>query len=489
MSGWHQGIGHHADLPLPVGGASVATSLVAVSPLDRRGIRPPAVQVVPNSGAATGGGDGGAGYDTGGSGSGATSIPGIPGLPPGQYVIVPETTAPHQTFATAQELPDLPFFGIVGTLGPGDPRDLFRLTAGAGSTGVGFGLATDRSDSTIPVELQLFDGSGQVLGTWSLGGQGPASLHADLGSLPAGSTLYFGVAPGSSSGPGGSSAAANYQLWVSLQPATDRATTAAAAVTTASAQAAVPPGTAPLPAAMATATGPTGLPARGDSQAAATAPPDASGGARVAVGSPAIRLARPSGGLLSEGDPAPPAERDFHAVVAQEWAEGSSTEPAARPADEAESPSLAGREKEPDGLVVLQGPGGFRLLGAVAMGHRRRRPAADVGDFDAPPALTGSNPDPGDRLAAQGLPVNPYPPVTEEGVTTQSPAPRARPWGGLPLSVFSGLGVATVFTLNAVFSQPLAGFDYLTSRLDAGGGPRPSPKGRPRRPPARPGGR
>jgi hypothetical protein len=33
--------------------------------------------------------------------------------------------------------------------------------------------------------------------------------------------------------------------------------------------------------------------------------------------------------------------------------------------------------------------------------------------------------------------------------------------------VYSGLGLAMVFTLNAVFSQPMAGFDYLTSRLDA----------------------
>ena len=39
-----------------------------------------------------------------------------------------------------------------------------------------------------------------------------------------------------------------------------------------------------------------------------------------------------------------------------------------------------------------------------------------------------------------------------------------------PVSVFSGLGLATVFTLNAVLSQPISGFDYLPSRLDADGG-------------------
>ena len=40
-----------------------------------------------------------------------------------------------------------------------------------------------------------------------------------------------------------------------------------------------------------------------------------------------------------------------------------------------------------------------------------------------------------------------------------------RAWGGFPVSVFSGLGVATVLTLNAVLSQPIAGYDYLTAKL------------------------
>jgi hypothetical protein len=76
------------------------------------------------------------------------------------------------------------------------------------------------------------------------------------------------------------------------------------------------------------------------------------------------------------------------------------------------------------------------------------------------------------QVAAQELLANPDTPATEGGVTAQSPTHRVRPWGRLPVSVFSGLGVATVFTLNAVLSQPMAGFDYLTSRLDADGEPR-----------------
>jgi len=42
---------------------------------------------------------------------------------------------------------------------------------------------------------------------------------------------------------------------------------------------------------------------------------------------------------------------------------------------------------------------------------------------------------------------------------------RLQRWSNFRASVFSGLGVATVWTLNAVFSQPIAGYDYLTARL------------------------
>src|SRR5262249_5428256 len=33
------------------------------------------------------------------------------------YVVVPETSASHQTIQTAQKLPDLSYFGVVGTIG------------------------------------------------------------------------------------------------------------------------------------------------------------------------------------------------------------------------------------------------------------------------------------------------------------------------------------------------------------------------------------
>ena len=83
---------------------------------------------------------------------------------------------------------------------------------------------------------------------------------------------------------------------------------------------------------------------------------------------------------------------------------------------------------------------------------------------------------------ASSAPAEPEIPVTEGDIAAQSPIFRGRTWSRWPISAVSaGLGVATVFTLNAVLSQPLAGFDFLTSRLDADGGPDSRRKDRPRR--------
>ena len=128
----------------------------------------------------------------------------LPGLPQGRYVVVPESNAPHHTLATAQELPELPYVGVVGTLGSGEPIDLYRVTLSSGVSGLNFGLESDQSALTIPMQLQVFDASGHLLGEWSLGGQSSTSLYGGLGALPAGSTLYFGITAGSTSGIAGS---------------------------------------------------------------------------------------------------------------------------------------------------------------------------------------------------------------------------------------------------------------------------------------------
>jgi hypothetical protein len=199
---------------------------------------------------------------------------------------------------------------------------------------------------------------------------------------------------------------------------------------------------------------------------------------RVAIGSPATRSAGPSGGLLSQGDPAPAVASDFNAAVNKEWDEPTLTATAIRPAGAAKPAEPSGREKDPDVLVAVNGPGGFPLLGAVAIGRRRQNPTADAGVL-----ATATTPDPaGGDLEVVTLQVLAMPesPMAEgEGdIAARSSTRPDRPWSGLPISVFSGLGIATVFTLNAVLSQPIAGYDYLTSRLDADGEPAPRRKHR-----------
>src|SRR5271157_348081 len=70
--------------------------------------------------------------------------PGLAGLPQGNYVIVPETSTPHNTLTSAQMLPDAPYVGVVGTLGDGDGIDFFRFTIDNIPERLDFGLVMQR---------------------------------------------------------------------------------------------------------------------------------------------------------------------------------------------------------------------------------------------------------------------------------------------------------------------------------------------------------
>jgi len=472
----------HYDESLTIRGAAVTTRWIDLHDVERRNVGQPVTRDRNPTESAPGQQDSGAGYEVGGSTRNATALSGLAGAPRGPYVVVLETNEPHHTLATAQALPDLPFFGVIGTTGTGAPIDLYRLTLSAGAESLDFALVADQP---VPTQFQVFDGSGQQLGEWSVGGQGTASLHAELGSLSAGSTLYLGITAGNASGTGGPAATVNYQLWINIQSTTNLSTTATAASTTVPSLGFITAIASPL-------TFSTGLgvvPSSGDSaQVTATSPPNQGDGLRLSAGSPAMRSARPSGGLLSDGDPAPPATRDFNAAVNKEWDERSPSGPSARDGKDVEPTALSGREQEPDALVVTRGPGGFPLLGAVAIGHRRRNPATDVGDFATPPAMAEWDPRVATGLAGKGLLASSDIPATDEGDTAQSQILPDRRWKGFQVSVFSGLGLATVFTLNAVLSQPIAGFDYLTSRLDTDNRPRSYRKGGLRKPGAAPAG-
>jgi len=372
---------------------------------------------------------------------------------------VPETKAPHNTLASAQVLPDLSFFGVVGTLSTSDTIDFYRLTLNEKAEELDFGLVFTKNGSIAPIEFQIFNGAGQLLGEWSSGEQGASVLLAQLGPQAAGSTLYFGISAGNQGGTIASSAGVSYQLWVSRESATDQSagspqnspTVPAATVSPLSAGALTPL------AALGTA------PARGLPEASAAGPTDSPAGLAIAVGSPAMRTGRPSVETLSSGESDRSTDRDFDAAVHQDLGEQTIASSAIEQPNASHPGSTSEAEPDADVLVAMNGPGGFALLGAVAMGHRRRTPAATGANLVA----TAPAEDPAPAIAAQGVAPSANIGVTAADALVEDRSIRVRLWDGLPNSLVSGLGLAIAFTLNAALSQPFAGFDYLASRFDS----------------------
>ena len=78
----------------------------------------------------------------------------------------PRSSTPHHTIASAQVLPDRPYFGVVGTLGAGDEIDLYQLTLNSISERLDFGLVIAgigrQRASDIPDTGRLRPGAGYV---------------------------------------------------------------------------------------------------------------------------------------------------------------------------------------------------------------------------------------------------------------------------------------------------------------------------------------
>ncbi|MGZ5982575.1 MAG: hypothetical protein ACXWO3_16730, partial [Isosphaeraceae bacterium] len=316
----------------------------------------------------------------GGSTGSPVVTPGLAGLPQAKYVIVPEISTHHDTIASAQVLPNLRYFGVVGTLSAGDEIDLYQLALNSISERLDFGLVMQGRGGSVPATFQILDGSGQVLGTWKLESPGNSSIQVDLERLGPGSTLYLGVSAGSSSTPGGASGTVNYQLWVAHQPALLLTSSSIGNSTQpVLALSVLSPLLIPLAA--------LGLSSsQGVSAAALTAPGTISITASVTVGSLAIRSAGASRGLLSNDEPAPFAVQGPGTSAPQEVAAGS----LARSESEREGeprpgePAVAGRD--PEASVVVISTGGFPLMGATAVGYWRWRGTAP----EAVPEMTDS---------------------------------------------------------------------------------------------------
>ncbi len=385
--------------------------------------------------------------------------PGLAGLPQVDYVIVPEISTPHDTLPSAQSFPDLPYFGVIGTLDVGDGVDLYRLTLDRISDRIDFGLVMRGSDANVPATFQLLDGSGQVLASWKLGSLGSSTIQVDLDNRSPGSSVYLAFSAGNSSTASGAFGAVDYQLWVAHQPALQPTSSA----TGSSAQPALavpvlPPLLIPLAAG--------GLPSpQVDAAAALTAPRSAVSTVTVTVGSLAIRSAGASLGLLTNDELAPLAAQGAGISSPQEVAAESMARTGSESGGEPRPSELAVPGRDPEARVVVVGTGGFPLMGATAVGYwRERGPAPEAFPGMTAPALEERS-EGVESTDDHDLQARPAVSLAEGEVIASDQASRLRTWRGFPVSVFSGLGVATVLTLNAVLSQPIAGYDYLTAKL------------------------
>jgi hypothetical protein len=392
-----------------------------------------------------------------GNDPGTTALSPLPalGLPQESYVTIPETSSPHGSLSTAQVLPDLDYFGVVGSLGSGEGIDLFRLTLQNAQEGLDFGLVALRGNEPVPMQFQLFDGSGHVLGSWTLGGPNNLSISLAPANLPAGTTLFLGI---SSSGAGGAaSTAVDYQLWVAHE---SPATPLSISVPGAFASTVLP--------VLSTSVTPLSAPglsvAQTDSPADSTAPSSPQVPLSLASGALVIRQALPSGGLLFTADPAAQSPRQTTELDSRDSITGPlATTGTERPGEV--QPAAPAPSGEPETLVAVRGPGGFPLLGVSAVGSWRRREAEPDDGSDSTPTIGDWNSTETRNLESPGLDLSSVSLASEQDALTQESESGVRAWRGLPVSISSSLGLATVLTLNALLSQPIAGFDYLASRL------------------------
>lgn len=384
------------------------------------------------------------------------------------YVVVNEGSAPHGTMATAQDLPNLPYFGVIGTLGPEDEIDLFRLPVGEGTSAIEFDLIAHSAVPSVPVRFLVFSGSGQLLGQWTSGdGSGPESLRVDLGGLPRGSALFLGTEVVGSTGSAAPAPAVGYQLWVTSLSAAAQASAGAGASR---------PAPAPPPPLVA---GPFAAPANLSAAGPTGSAPGATGLAmRLAAGALPARSAGPLGGVMAgDRDPTPPARSPGMAASLDADDRALRTAGLA-PETEMGNAPVSSRDEGAKALVALRGPGGSPFLGATAVGNwLSASPASAVGPDEL---ASGSelDADPDESPVARGD----VPPAVASLTSTDALPPAqpesesaAFPTGDdLRVPVSSGLGLAIAVTLNAAFSDPCAGFDALASRLDPGSG-RPAP--------------
>ena len=171
------------------------------------------------------------------------------------------------------------------------------------------------------------------------------------------------------------------------------------------------------------------------------------------------RTAVPGRPRISQQSTKPPNCRPSHSAMGSL----ATTEPKSE--SEVRPPVSAAPSREPAALVVVDSPGGFPLLGTAAVGYWRTRVADPDADSGTPP-LGDWNSDASNPLEKPGTGHSSMPLATEEGAARTEQSDRAAgPCAVSPVPSLRAWDWPPSLTLNALLSQPIAGFDYLASRL------------------------
>jgi hypothetical protein len=99
----------------------------------------------------------------------------------GSGVFTPETTAPHDSPASAQPLPA--DGGVVGTLRPADVIDVYEILADPDASGLRLELDWEPVPDGVNARFLVFDESGRILVDQPLAGDSVTRVHITFGSV------------------------------------------------------------------------------------------------------------------------------------------------------------------------------------------------------------------------------------------------------------------------------------------------------------------
>lgn len=294
------------------------------------------------------------------------------------YTIVREAPGFHGSLPTAQSIPNVPYAGVIGKVSLGDKIDLYRVVLGPGTLALRLASTFGSSRVTGVLQLFAFDALGNVIASTS-SSAGILDLKLDsrqLGLTP-GSTIEIGVA---TSAEGRDAASLGYQLWF-LRESETAPTSSETGGSPSLVDTALPGPAGVISGGLTTVTG-VAQPAVGSAGLAS------SGTGATVFGAPQLPTisAAGSGGVLADGElttslaPSPSADELAGWSTTTVIVQGKESD-AADPDADLEGP---GRP-----LIARQGPGGFPVLVAAAIGDWR--PTQDASDESLARSLLDEN--------------------------------------------------------------------------------------------------